>query len=104
MPFAPHEIESKRFVVAFRGYQRDEVDSFLRAVAADYRAALEQDGGGDVVHAARELKRVVQEAEREAAEIRAAARAEAAEIVAQARYRAESLGTETNTEAATPDR
>jgi DivIVA domain-containing protein len=41
MPFAPHEIEKKRFVVALRGYQTDEVEAFLRAVAADYRAALE---------------------------------------------------------------
>lgn len=40
MPFAAHEIENKRFVVALRGYQTDEVEAFLRAVAADYRAAL----------------------------------------------------------------
>jgi DivIVA domain-containing protein len=45
MPFAPHEIEKKRFVIALRGYQTDEVDAFLRAVAADYRAALEQASG-----------------------------------------------------------
>jgi DivIVA domain-containing protein len=42
MPFAPHEIENKRFVVALRGYQTEEVEAFLRAVAADYRAALEE--------------------------------------------------------------
>lgn len=40
MPFAPHEIENRKFVVSLRGYNTDEVDSFLRAVAADYRAAL----------------------------------------------------------------
>lgn len=45
MPFAPHEIETKRFVVALRGYQTDEVEGFLRAVAADYRAALEAASG-----------------------------------------------------------
>jgi DivIVA domain-containing protein len=38
MPFAPHEIEHKKFVIAVRGYAKDEVESFLRAVAADYRA------------------------------------------------------------------
>jgi DivIVA domain-containing protein len=38
MPLHPDEIEHKRFVVAFRGYDRDEVAAFLRAVAADYRA------------------------------------------------------------------
>ena len=40
MPFAPHEIENKRFVIALRGYSTAEVDAFLRAVAADYAAAL----------------------------------------------------------------
>src|SRR4051794_13972142 len=45
MPFAPHEIEKKRFVVALRGYQTDEVEAFLRAVAADYRSALEAASG-----------------------------------------------------------
>ena len=45
MPFAPHEIETKRFVVALRGYQTDEVEGFLRAVAADYRALLEAASG-----------------------------------------------------------
>ncbi len=42
MPFAPHEIENKRFVTALRGYSTTEVDAFLRAVAADYAAALER--------------------------------------------------------------
>ena len=41
MPFAPHEIENKKFVVALRGYAKEEVDMFLRAVAADYRALAE---------------------------------------------------------------
>jgi DivIVA domain-containing protein len=44
MPFAPHEIENKKFVVALRGYSKDEVDMFLRAVAADYRALSENVG------------------------------------------------------------
>lgn len=43
MPFSPHEIENKEFLVAFRGYDRDEVRAFLRAAAADYRAALGHD-------------------------------------------------------------
>jgi DivIVA domain-containing protein len=41
VPFQPHEIESKRFVVGLRGYQTGEVEAFLRAVAADYAVALE---------------------------------------------------------------
>lgn len=42
MPFPPEEIETKRFVPAFRGYDRDEVDAFLRSVAADYRKLLQR--------------------------------------------------------------
>lgn len=37
MPLPPEEIEFRRFLPAFRGYDRDEVETFLRAVAADYR-------------------------------------------------------------------
>lgn len=42
MPFPPEEIESRRFVPAFRGYDRDEVETFLRAVAADYRRLMQR--------------------------------------------------------------
>jgi DivIVA domain-containing protein len=42
MPFAPHEIENKKFIVGLRGYAKDEVEMFLRAVAADYRALAGQ--------------------------------------------------------------
>lgn len=42
MPFPPEEIETKRFVPAFRGYDRDEVDAFLRSVAAEYRKLLQR--------------------------------------------------------------
>lgn len=42
MPFTPEEIENKQFLIGLRGYDRMEVDSFLRAVAADMRDLLEQ--------------------------------------------------------------
>jgi DivIVA domain-containing protein len=85
MPFAPHEIENKRFVVALRGYQSDEVEGFLRAVAADYRALLEEaTGSRDTGNMIAEIERVMRaaraDAEREAAEIVAAARREASEL------------------------
>lgn len=35
MPISPDEISAKRFVVTLRGYDRSEVESFLRAVARD---------------------------------------------------------------------
>ena len=40
MPLAPEEIEARRFPIALRGYEKDDVEGFLRRVAADYRAAL----------------------------------------------------------------
>jgi DivIVA domain-containing protein len=92
VPFAPHEIENKKFVVALRGYQTDEVDAFLRAVAADYRAALDgaraaasavsepRDATGLVAEIERVMGSARQAAEQEAAEIRRAAEREAAEL------------------------
>lgn len=41
MPFTPEEIDSKEFLITLRGYDKDEVKAFLKAVAADYRAALD---------------------------------------------------------------
>lgn len=93
MPFAPHEIENKRFVVALRGYQTDEVEAFLRSVAADYRAALEASETGMRDHLLAEIERLMHrtrdEAERDAAEIRAAAERDAAEIRETARREAD---------------
>lgn len=86
MPFAPHEIEQKRFVTTLRGYHPDEVDGFLRAVAADYRAALEQ---ADATTPVREAAVLIQIAEERAEAILERARREAAEIVDLARLEAE---------------
>ena len=36
MPFTPEEIESKEFLVVLRGYDKEEVGSFLRAVASGH--------------------------------------------------------------------
>jgi DivIVA domain-containing protein len=38
VPFTPEEIDSKEFLITLRGYDKDEVKAFLKAVAADYRA------------------------------------------------------------------
>src|SRR5438874_346715 len=40
MPFQPEEIACKQFLVRARGYDREEVGAFLRAVAADHEEAL----------------------------------------------------------------
>jgi DivIVA domain-containing protein len=100
MPFAPHEIENKRFVVALRGYSTDEVDAFLRAVAADYRVALEREApqnGRETqsVELVAEIDRVLsstrEEAEEEARRIVAAARTEAADLRAAVELEAEAF-------------
>jgi DivIVA domain-containing protein len=44
VPFTPEEIESKEFLITLRGYDKDEVNAFLRAVSADYRSALSRQG------------------------------------------------------------
>lgn len=41
MPFTPEEIDSKEFLITLRGYDKDEVKAFLKAVAADFRAAID---------------------------------------------------------------
>ena len=86
MPFAPHEIEHKKFVVALRGYQTDEVDAFLRAVAADYRAAL-----ADVERARDDAREAANRPDAELAQLRLAAEAEADEIRAEARRHAQEI-------------
>jgi DivIVA domain-containing protein len=105
MPFAPHEIENKKFVVALRGYQTDEVDAFLRAVATDYRALLnvhEASRGKPeqwVDQIERVMRSVREDGEREAAELIAQAEAEAAEIRAAAEREAAMLRESTQREA-----
>ena len=97
MPFAPHEIENRKFVVALRGYQTDEVDAFLRAVAADYRALLEtmDKRASTSEELLAEIQHVVEltreSAEHEAAEVRRAAAEHAAEVRAAAERDAAAL-------------
>ena len=99
MPFAPHEIEKKRFVVALRGYQTDEVDSFLRAVAADYAALLERVESVTPDRWMSDMERLMATASGEAAEIRAAAQAEAAAIREAAEREAAEIRAATQQEA-----
>jgi DivIVA domain-containing protein len=39
--FEPEEIALKRFVIRWRGYDTREVETFLRAVAADFRRLID---------------------------------------------------------------
>lgn len=109
MPFSPEEIKSKDFLVALRGYDKIEVETFLQEVASEYadlraEVTLAREQGrpgpataadpyaelGDQVasvmraaaDAAAELRT---ETEREAASIRATAQEEAGRAAAEAR-------------------
>lgn len=42
MPFSAEEIAGRSFVASMRGYDREEVEAFLRAVADDVRAREDQ--------------------------------------------------------------
>jgi DivIVA domain-containing protein len=99
--FAPEEIESRRFVSAIRGYDREEVDAFLRAVAddirrdrADAKTRLDADGEPHLLirllvalqEAARvQSQRALADAYRDAERVRASARHEAQAVVVHAR-------------------
>ena len=97
MPFSPEEIETRRFLVALRGYDKDQVDAFLRELAADYREVLTRaqvsekipassaldpfqvlgEEVASVVRAAAErVNELAERAQREAGEAREAARQE----------------------------
>lgn len=113
MPLSPEEIKSKDFLVALRGYDKHEVETFLQDVADQYaelmaELALARQGGtsasplvadpfadlGDhvasVMRAATEAAKQRQsDSEREAASIRTAAREEAEHAAAEARLELE---------------
>lgn len=99
MPLSPEEIEGRRFLAALRGYDKDEVDSFLREVAAAYREAIRagQQGPGQdaftvlgdrVASVLRTATEVANQLRAEAEEEREAARQEHREA-ASLRERAE---------------
>ena len=63
MPFQPEDIARKQFLVRARGYDRDEVAAFLRAVAVDYDQALEDRAPTDAT-AERETARLLADVSR----------------------------------------
>jgi cell division initiation protein len=42
----PHDIETKQFAIALRGFDQKEVTAFLQSVASDYKEALESTNAG----------------------------------------------------------
>ncbi len=45
--FNPEEIELKKFVIRWRGYDTREVETFLRAVAVDFRRLIDRTAAAD---------------------------------------------------------
>ena len=80
MALTPEEIEAKKFLVGLRGYDKEEVTTFLGEVAGDYRSALAGGGNGSAPAAAESADpvednsaEITAEAERRAAGQRAEA-------------------------------
>ncbi len=94
MPLSPEEIEARRFLVALRGYDKDQVDAFLRDIAADYRDVLNKvetaqpgQSGPDPFEAlGEEVASVVRAAAERVTELERLAAQEAAEAREQASH------------------
>ena len=97
MTLSPHEIESKRFVTTFRGFDATEVVAFLSELAAEVRGLLVALYAADEEVADHVL---LQHGERRSTEVAALAergreaRSEAGRIVREAENRAASLQSE----------
>jgi DivIVA domain-containing protein len=85
---SPEELESITFSTSLRGYDRDEVDEFLRTLAADLKESqkaradrlyenLGEEMGGLLQHARDSADQMLQEAEAEARRLREEAQEEA---------------------------
>jgi DivIVA domain-containing protein len=90
-PISPDQVAGKEFVVTLRGYDKTEVDGFLREVADDYRTAL--DAGNANADAVLEVQVLRQAAADAADELMRQAEAQAAELRAQAEAQADLLRT-----------
>jgi DivIVA domain-containing protein len=97
VPFSPEEIESKEFLITLRGYDKDEVNAFLRAVAADYRSALSRQGTDVAVPSSSyealgaEISTVLSTAKQSAETIRRRAEDDATELRRRAEEESRSL-------------
>lgn len=116
----PQEIETKEFFVALRGYDRDEVDAYLKEIAEEHRrvvAELEarlaaqpvesedplEHLGANITNVLRTAKEsaatILSEAERDAEELTLAAQIDADDIRMQAQRDADEIRAAARTEA-----
>ena len=103
MAILPEDVETKEFVVALRGYDKDEVHDFLKAVAEELRS-LRAGGsqGADDDHLkdlGEQVARVLATAHDAARRLQEHAESKAAELIHAAEVEAASIRTEANREA-----
>ena len=98
MPFTPEEIDSKEFLITLRGYDKDEVKAFLKAVASDYRSALESatpapvETGGNAYEAlGKDIGQVLQVAKQSADQLKRKAEEDATALRRRAEEEANTL-------------
>jgi DivIVA domain-containing protein len=99
VPFTAEEIENKEFLITLRGYDKDEVKAFLRAVAADFKAASDlapsaapDTGGSDAFQAlGADIGHVLQVAKQSADGLKAKAEQDATSMRKRAEEEAKSL-------------
>lgn len=98
----PEQIENKEFLIGLRGYDRDEVDRFLKQVAEEVRKlqpaadlasapAEPQEARSLYEQVGQETSRILLAAEEAGNEIKEAAKTEAASLMTDARARAEEI-------------
>jgi cell division initiation protein len=108
---SPEEIEKATFATALRGYDRDEVDSYLRSLAVDLKEAekqrterfyqsLGEEMGGLLQHARDSSDAMVKEAEEESKRLRDSARSDAEQMRADASKDAKETRANAESEAA----
>lgn len=110
----PEDIERKEFLVSLRGYDRDEVDSFLQRVAdelrrvkGEIRPVEDSPPAGDkeamYKQVGEETSRILLAAEEAGKQIRDRAQREAAEMLVAARAKAEEIARQSQAERQTAE-
>lgn len=96
MLFSPEEIASKDFLTTLRGYDKEEVRAFLRAVSADYARAVDAAQthgatGASFESLGSEIAQLLQNAQDAADHLRQEAEEEAGELRRRAQERARAV-------------
>jgi DivIVA domain-containing protein len=102
MPLSADEIRIRRFAVGLRGYEREEVESFLVQVATDYQLALDAIAASDPYGSVgQEVSDVLRYAQESARNVIQAANEEADRLLTEARNEALRVREDGSEEAAT---